>query len=220
MLILFKLPAYSQLKADFTIDKPGGCAPHAVGFTNTSTGTTASTTYSWTFGNGNSSTLKNPGATYNEEKIYTVTLTARDGNQTSTKTLEVTVYKKPEVNFEANVLKGCAPFPVELTSNSTAGDGTITSYFWDFGDGGLQQGATLQKVAHTYQSAQKASVSLTVTNSFGCFRTLEKTALVEILEPISAAFNVPEASVCKESDPVSFINTSNGPGTLTYSWDF
>ncbi len=220
LLILFKLPAYSQLKADFTIDKPGGCAPHAVGFTNTSTGTTASTTYSWTFGNGNSSTLKNPGATYNEEKIYTVTLTARDGNQTSTKTLEVTVYKKPEVNFEANVLKGCAPFPVELTSNSTAGDGTITSYFWDFGDGGLQQGATLQKVAHTYQSAQKASVSLTVRNSFGCFRTLEKTALVEILEPISAAFNVPEASVCKESDPVSFINTSNGPGTLTYSWDF
>ncbi|WP_290713468.1 PKD domain-containing protein, partial [Flavihumibacter sp. CACIAM 22H1] len=213
-------PVWSQLKADFTIDKPGGCAPHAVSFTNTSTGTSGTTTYTWTFGNGNTSALKNPGATYNEEKVYSVTLTAKDGTQTSTKTLQVTVYKKPEVNFTANVLKGCAPMPVELTSTSTAGDGSIATYFWDFGDGGLQQGATLQKVAHTYQNAQKASISLTVTNSYGCFRTFEKTALVDIAPPITAAFSVASSLVCEENAPVSFTNTSTGPGTLNYTWDF
>jgi gliding motility-associated-like protein len=220
LLLLLSIPSWAQLKADFTIDKPGGCAPHAVSFTNTSTGTSSSTTYTWSFGNGNSSTLRNPGATYNEEKKYTVTLTAKDGAQTSTKTLEVTVYKKPEVSFDANLLKGCAPLPIELTSSSTAGDGSISNYFWDFGDGGLQQGSNLKTVSHTYQSVQKASVSLTVTNSHGCYRTLEKTALVEILGPISAGFSVPDQTVCKVDDPVSFSNSSSGPGTLGYTWNF
>ncbi|WP_290792281.1 PKD domain-containing protein [Flavihumibacter sp. UBA7668] len=220
LLIFVAFPVLSQLKADFTIDKPGGCAPHAVSFTNTSTGTTAATSYSWSFGNGNTSALKNPGATYNDEKVYSVTLTAKDGSQSSTKTLQVTVYKKPEVDFSSNVLKGCAPLAVELSSSSTAGNGTISSYFWDFGDGGLQQGAGLQKISHTYQNPQKASISLTVTNSHGCFRTLEKPALVEIFPALTAGFNVASQVVCKENDPVSFSNTSTGPGNLTYAWDF
>lgn len=220
VLMLLSFPTFAQLKADFTIDKPGGCAPHAVSFTNTSTGTSSSTTYSWSFGNGNSSTLRNPGATYNEEKKYTVTLTAKDGSQTSTKTMEVTVYKKPEVSFDANVLKGCAPLPIELTSTSTAGDGSITNYFWDFGDGGLLQGSNQKTVSHTYKVAQSASVSLTVTNSYGCYRTLEKSALVEILAPITAGFTVTDQAVCETDDPVQFSNSSNGPGTLNYTWNF
>ncbi len=220
LLMLFSCPLLAQLKADFTIDKPGGCAPHAVIFSNTSTGTSTSTTYSWSFGNGNSSTLKNPGATYNDEKVYTVTLTAKDGSQTSTKTLQVTVYKKPEVKFETNKVMGCAPLPIELTSTSTAGDGSISNYFWDFGDGGLQQGANLQKITHTYQVAQKASISLTVTNSHGCFRTLEKPALVEILGPINASFTPSVQAVCEEADPITFTNSSTGPGTLSYVWSF
>lgn len=220
LLLILATPVRGQLQANFTIDKAGGCAPHAVSFTNTSTGTTAATTYSWTFGNGNTSALRNPGATYNEEKVYSVTLTAKDGTATSTKTLQVTVYKKPEVNFTANPLQGCAPLPVELTSSSTAGDGTISNYFWDFGDGGLQQGTNLQKITHTYANPQKASVSLTVTNSHGCFRTVEKAALVEILPPLNAVFNVASPTVCKETDLVQFSNASSGPGTLNYTWDF
>lgn len=219
-MMLLAAPVWSQLKADFTIDKPGGCAPHAVSFTNTSTGTTANTTFTWTFGNGNSSTLRNPGATYYDEQVYTVTLTAKDGNVSSTKTLQVTVYKKPEVSFLTNIIKGCAPLEVELTSTSTAGDGSITNYFWDFGDGGTSQGGDLQTVSHTYLNPQKASVSLTVTNSHGCFRTLEKPALIDIAAELKAEFTAANPTVCMESDPVNFTNASTGPGTLSYTWDF
>src|SRR6187200_1083904 len=88
----------AQLKADFSLDKSGGCSPLAVSFTNTSTGVSSTTTYEWDFGNGNSSVLKNPGAVFREEKQFTVTLTVKDGNQISTKSQLVTVYKKPTID--------------------------------------------------------------------------------------------------------------------------
>jgi gliding motility-associated-like protein len=216
---LWSVPAFSQLKADFTVDKSGGCSPHAVIFTNKTTGASASTTYTWQFGNGNTSALANPGATYYDEKDYTVTLTAKDGAQTSTKTLKVTVYKKPTVDFSASAVTGCAPMAVNFTSSASAGDGTISNYFWDFGDGGLEQGSQFKQVAHSYANAQKASVSLTVTNSFGCFKTLEKTSIVDILPAIQAGFSINQPVLCKETDAVNFNNTSSGPGTLSYTWD-
>ncbi|KIC94090.1 hypothetical protein OI18_13895 [Flavihumibacter solisilvae] len=207
------------MKADFTIDKAGGCAPHAVIFTNKTTGGSGSTTYSWTFGNGNTSTLTNPGATYTEEKVFTVTLTAKDGGQTSTKSLQVTVYKKPTVDFTTDVTKGCASLAVKFTSSSTSGDGNISNYVWDFGDGGLEQGSQYKTISHTYNNAQKASVSLTVTNSNGCSKTLEKPSLIEIMPTLQASLTAITPAVCNLTDAVRLSNTSSGPGTLTYSWD-
>ena len=138
----------AQLQANFTIDKPGGCSPLSVQFTNTSTGTSGTTTYQWTFGNGNSSALANPGATYYDEKTYTVSLTAKDGATISTKTLQFTVYKKPTVDFSVSPAKGCVPLPVNFTSNATPGAGTISKYFWAFGDGAPEQGSS-SSTAHS-----------------------------------------------------------------------
>lgn len=220
LLLLTTLSGFGQLKADFTIDAPGGCAPHAVKFTNKTTGGSASTTYTWSLGNGNTSTLQNPGATYTEEKKYTVTLTAKDGSQTSSKTLDVTVYKKPVVNFTSSAEKGCIPFPVEFTSTATAGDGTIANYTWDFGDGGSEEGASRQKVTHTYNSQQAASVRLIVRNSHGCVSSHEKPNAIEVLPALTAAFTAPKTVLCEVSELVTMQNNSSGNGNLSYSWDF
>src|SRR5689334_14794892 len=84
LLLLFsKLFAEAQLKAEFSSDKTGGCAPLIVSFTNQSTGASASATYEWSFGNGNSSILKSPGTIFEKEQAYTVTLTVKDGGQQS-----------------------------------------------------------------------------------------------------------------------------------------
>jgi len=219
-LILFKTSlSIAQLNADFTADKAGGCSPLTVSFTNKTTGASSSVTYQWDLGNGNTSTIKSPGGTYKEEKTYTVTLTAKDGTQTSTKTLQITVYKKPTVDFSASIAKGCQPLPISFISNSTAGDGSIASYFWDFGDG-TTQSVTTPQTNHTFNFAQKASVSLTVTNSNGCFNTSQKTDLVEVLPGIKTAFTPDKTTLCNVTDAVKFNNTSTGPADITYAWDF
>ena len=79
LLIGFSLFTKAQLKANFTVDKDGGCSPLTVSFTNTSTGVTANTVYHWDLGNGHTSSLANAGATYVPEQGYTVTLTITDG---------------------------------------------------------------------------------------------------------------------------------------------
>ena len=209
----------AQLQANFTIDKPGGCSPLSVQFTNTSTGTSGTTTYQWTFGNGNSSALANPGATYYDEKTYTVSLTAKDGATISTKTLQFTVYKKPTVDFSVSPAKGCVPLPVNFTSNATPGDGTISKYFWDFGDGATEQGSS-SSTAHIYIFGQKPPIGLTVTNSFGCYTTVSKNNQVEAFKPVKAVFQASAIALCSPGDEVSFTNTSTGSGVLSYTWDF
>jgi gliding motility-associated-like protein len=208
----------AQLKANFTSDKNGGCSPLVVRFTNSSTGTTANTSYSWDFGNGNTSTLKDGDAIFTEEKSYTVTLTTAEGTKTSKKSIEITVHKKPVVDFSPSIGKGCVPFPVNFTSTSIPGSGTISSYYWDFGDGYTQQNNSTTQL-HTYQLEQKTSVSLTVTNSNGCSSTLQKEGIVNILPAIKTAFTADKTTLCNESDPITFTNSSSGPGTLSYGWD-
>ncbi|MGD0711816.1 MAG: PKD domain-containing protein, partial [Bacteroidales bacterium] len=64
--------------ADFNIP-PVGCAPYIVNFQNTSHSTGGSgVNYSWTFGDGGTSTLTNPSHTYTGAGVYNVTLIISD----------------------------------------------------------------------------------------------------------------------------------------------
>src|SRR5882757_5822111 len=114
-LVLLLLPASAvraQLKAGFKPNTNGGCSPLTVSFTNTTTGASSAATYNWNLGNAKVSSLPNPGSTYINEQTYTITLTVKDGSQTSTSSQTITVYKKPTVDFSASPTKGCLPLPV------------------------------------------------------------------------------------------------------------
>ncbi len=210
----------AQLVASFTVDKAGGCSPLSVKFTNTSTGTSAGTTWQWNFGNGNTSALKDPGATYFTEKTYTVTLTAKDGATSSVKTISITVYKKPTVDFSVSPAKGCAPLDVKFTSTATPGDGSLANYLWDFGDGATVQGSSYASTQHTYTFPQVPPITLNVTNSFGCYTTVTKSAQVEVVTGVQAIFTASTYTLCNAGESVTFSNNSTGSGTLTYAWDF
>src|ERR1035437_7158253 len=131
VIIASKNIAYSQPVADFTSDKSAGCSPISVNFTDKSTGTV--TSYSWVFGNGNTSTLQNPAASYSTPGTYTVTLTVSDGIHTpSSKSATITVYQGPEPKFTADHVKGCTPLTVKFQDGSIAHDGTtISSWLWN-----------------------------------------------------------------------------------------
>jgi PKD repeat protein len=75
----------------FTSDMTSGTAPLTVQFTDTSTG--SPTSWSWDFGDGQSSSIQNPRHTYMTAGTYTVTLTAinADGSNVATKTNFISV---------------------------------------------------------------------------------------------------------------------------------
>jgi PKD repeat protein len=81
--------------AAFSGTPVSGDYPLEVAFTDASTN--APTSWSWTFGDGGTSTAQNPGHTYNAAGTYTVSLTATNqyGSDTETKTGYITVTEPP-----------------------------------------------------------------------------------------------------------------------------
>ncbi len=77
--------------ANFTGTPTSGTAPLAVVFTDASTG--SPTSWSWTFGDGGTATTQNPSHTYTAAGTYTVALTASNayGSNTFTRTGYITV---------------------------------------------------------------------------------------------------------------------------------
>ena len=215
-------PAKAQLVADFIPSATAGCSPLAVNFVNTSTGTTASSVYTWTFGNGNgiTTTVKNNpvSATYFNGQNYTVTLTVNDGVKSSTISKIITVFKKPAINISAARTIGCAPLQVDFTSVLTPGDGTITGALWNFGDGNTQ--SSTGAATNIYQFPGTYTVSLTATNSFGCINTWKVPDMVTVYPALVPSFNVDSAAICSLAQPVIFHNTSTGDGALSYIWTF
>lgn len=209
----------AQLQANFRADKTGGCTPLTVNFTNTSTGNISGATYRWDFGNGNTSTLPNPAAIFIQEQPYTVTLTVTQGTQTSTRTMQIEVYKKPAADFTASVVKGCSPVDVRFTTTAQPGSGYVSSYYWDYGDGYTGQTSSAS-INHTYSNVQPATVRLTVKNNYGCHYSIVKDNLITVLPSISADFEANKQFLCDVSDPIQFTNKSKAQVPLTYLWDF
>jgi len=161
------------LYANFTAVPLTGTAPLSVAFTDTSTGNPMRWKYD--FGDGTSSTARNPIHIYRLPGTYDVSLTvfAIDGSSlvsnTIIKTGLVTVEGTPvpdlAANFTAEPLTGTAPLSVTFTDAST-GDPQFWKY--DFGDG-FTSGS--RNPGHTYRWPGTYTVKLTVTG-FGPGHTL------------------------------------------------
>lgn len=218
-MTFFHLIGLAQLKADFHIDKNSGCSPLTSFFTNKSIGASSGAIYNWDFGNGNTSSLENPGAIFLDEKVYLVTLTVKDGDQNSSLTKIVKVYKNPVVDFFTSVEKGCSPLPVAFNAKATADGGQIVSYLWDFGDG-ISIEKNDNNVTHIYTTAQKATPTLIVTDSHGCTSSQLKNDLVEVLQGVSANFEADKTFLCTENEAVTFSNDSKAEGVVSYLWEF
>ena len=159
--------------ADFICSKGVGDTTKPVTFTDESIGEVYADSWKWYFGDGDTSTEQNPGHYYDEEGIYTVSLTVAGPGSTSKETkfnctrvgTGVGTEKWPliDAHFFANVTSGAVPFTVNFTDMSRS-EGTINSWNWNFGDGGTN---TDQNPAHTYESAGSYNVSLEVTNAGG-----------------------------------------------------
>ena len=208
-----------QVTAGFSGTPQSGCSPLVVQFTDLSTGPV--TTWAWNFGNGNTSNLQNPAAVYVTPGTYTVTLTVSDGtnSNTLTQTAFITVFLNPTANFANTTPRnGCAPHTVCFGDLSVPGDGAISGWLWDFGDGNT---STQQNPCHTYGAAGNYTVSLVATDVNGCNNTVVFTNYVSVSNRPTASFGGSPLSACVPPLNVNFTNfSSGGAAPLTYQWDF
>lgn len=218
IFLVTSIPGSAQLNTDFTANITEGCGSLSrVQFTPT--GNASITSWSWSFGNGNTSPLQNPSASYTSTGRYTVTLVVSNGTltQTITKNNYISVYRNPSANFTFTPTGGCSPLPVIFSSTSTLGDGPIVNYNWDFKDG--SQAADTAKVNHTYQVQGSFSPSLQITDTNGCTSSILLGPVNVTPSPI-AAFSAPTPRTsCSDSLTVDFIDGSSGVN-LTYFWEF
>lgn len=145
------------INANFNADPKDGYVPLTVNFTDLSTGDI--TSWLWDFGDGATSTERNPSHTYETIGTYTVELTVSDGEDTDTETksdfIEVVEYR-PIANFIGLPVSGTTPLSVSFTQLST---GPVETYLWDFGDG---ETSTEEHPVHTFINPGSYTVSLTV----------------------------------------------------------
>lgn len=217
-VLLLSISSKAQLVAEFSATPTSGCAPQIVNFTDLSTGNPVE--WRWDLGNGTTSFLQNPSATYFTGGQYTVKLVVKDagGNSDSiTKTQYINIFAIPVVNFSATPVSGCVPLTVQFTDLSTAGSSVITTWLWDFGDGTT---GTNKNPLHTYTSAGNFNVTLRVTTNAGCSRTVTLSNFIQASNGVTAAFTNSAPSGCSLPVTINFTNTSSGPGTLSYAWDF
>ncbi len=217
--ICFYSSVSAQINISFDTDKEGGCPPFTVQFTSNVSGASANAVYHWDFGNGNSGSLIHPASVYTESKNYQVTLTVLDQGKSYNFSKVITGYKKPVADFSVLEDKACIPATIHFKSNSDPGSGTVEKFYWDFGDGTTQEDYS-ENSEHTYMMLLKPSVTLTVSNSYGCNSSVTKTEVAEILPSINPSFTASKEVLCKVSDGVQFTNNSTGPGILSYVWDF
>jgi len=202
--------------ASFTVSPAGGTAPLTVQFTDTSTGDIDS--WSWDFGDGESSTEENPDHTYQEPGDYTVVLEigGPGGSDTSTVIKAVQVQgEAPTASFTVSPAGGTAPLTVQFTDTST---GDIVSWVWDFGDG--VNNVVGQNPGHTYQEPGTYTVTLSVDGPYGGDQ-LSKNACVTVSAGIiapTASFTVSPASGTAPLT-VQFTDTSTGD-IVSWVWDF
>jgi gliding motility-associated-like protein len=212
----------AQLVPQFTATPTSGCAPLVVNFQDQSTGNPVE--WKWFLGTGSTftlfSVLQNPAATFFNPGSYNIKLVIKNAagqDVTIIKSLYITVNASPIVNFTANPTAGCFPLPVSFTDASTAGSGNIVTWHWDFGDGNSDN---TQNPQHTYNNSGNYSVTLTVTNSAGCTKTITKASYISVSAGVNAAFTNSAPVGCSSPQTITFQNQSTGAGTLSYVWNF
>lgn len=189
------------------------CDGFTVNFFHSSSG--ANNVY-WDFGDGSTladtSWLNTPTYTYPDTGLYTVTFIINRGQQcTDTARRTVRVYPGFFPGFRIGSTQ-CTNAPVQFIDTSKTNYGTINTWSWNFGDPGtLADTSHLQNPVYSYNTAGNYTVSLKVTNSYGC----EKNILQEVTLVDPPVLNVfPRDTAYCRLDSVQL----NATGTGTFNW--
>jgi len=101
---------------------------------------------------------------------------------------------------------------VNITDTSTDSDGSIISWFWDFGDGTT---STFKSASHIFTQKGEWQITLTVTDNDGAEDSITHTVTVVNLQP-EASFN---CTTNPQTDmDIQFTDNSVDPENMSLSW--
>lgn len=167
----------------------------------------------WDFGDGNSSTERNPTHQYETQGTYDVSLiAANESGCQDTVIMEQFIEASPyKADFELkeSIQNSCVPVQVEFKDLS---EGAI-SYHWDFGDGKTSRVAN---PLHLYEEVGEFDVTLVITNKLGCQDTIKQEKLVKVSGP-ETKFEIEEKVVCL---PNTANFTDMSESAVQWQWIF
>lgn len=153
-----------------------GCAPLTVNFTAQSDN---GITYFWNFGNGESGTGAQFTHTYDSAGVYDVSLTATTSlgcNTMIDSIAYITVNNVPVADFTTEL-----PIIAPVVNFQDLSGGAISNWFWNFGDiTSTNDTSSSQNPSYQYAGAGSDSVTLIVTNQYGCKDTIAH--LIDIID--------------------------------------
>jgi PKD repeat protein len=204
--ISLPIETFKTINASFTYVVDG----KTVTFTNTSASDYDISSFSWTFGDGESSNDVSPTHLYSyaSPDAYYVTLVATDiYNNTHTVVIPIEIVDAINASF-TYVVSGKT---VTFTNTSTSTD-PITQVSWEFGDGNWSN--DLDPV-HTYDNAASYVVYLLIQDDNN-----NLSEIYVIINTLDISFSAIPVSI-SDSMNIQFTDTSmiNPPAT-SWSWDF
>lgn len=212
---------YRKPDAVFTVGSNAGCGPVSILFTNQSS-QDPNFKYLWNFGNGQTSTLYQPGSiTFQPnpasgDTVYKVTLYSFNQCDTVKAETFVTVSAKPIARFTPSKSTGCSPLTVVFNNTSA---GQVNSYTWDFGDGTIQTVNSKNPVSHLFVTGVKDTfyVKLIAQNDCGSDTSIFPLVVTPNTIRLDVAISGIEQNGCAPHT-VRFFNNSSGASI--FRWDF
>lgn len=194
------------------------CPPVTAYFKDSSISFGAITSWSWQFGNSNTSTQQNPSAIYVFSGTYDLTLSVTDeyGCVGDTTVVDFLTIGGPEgtasVTQNAGICAQGAYFQLSDTSN-------ISSITWTMGD----QNTVLDTVAflYTYSTPGTYTASVTIADDLGCEVVYPLNPVTVVDDNLAADFNI-NPNPAKQDETVQFTDLSASPGAplVYWQWDF
>jgi len=199
--------------ADFNANPTSILEGETVNFTDASQ---YAASWSWNFGDGQTSTEQNPSHVYTAAGTYTVSLTVTNtlGSDTETKNNYITVNintNPPTADFTAsqtNIIIGTTVGFTDLSINNPTG------WSWEF-EGGTPATSTEQNPSVVYNTPGTYKVKLTASNTYGS-DVEEKLAYITVTLPTYCSAGSNSASYEGISNfTCNTINNSSGKSTYT-----
>lgn len=182
-------------------------APYTVNFISNSSG--SNLTYKWEFGDGGTSTQKDPSYTYNSLGKYTVSLIVSDPNCSDT--LIIPDYVRLEnSNASFTIPKKTFCLGEEIKFNNLSTGGNI--YSWDFGDNSKSLEKNPKKV---YQDSGKYVVRLVISVGNSCVSSTTDTVYIQ---EVIADFATDSTYSCNKDELIQFTNLSTNADSAL--WKF
>lgn len=197
---------YDSPISDFALDSARGCQPVTVSFANYSRGNR----FFWDFGDGYTSTERQPIHMYSEPGLYAVTLTVAYDDlcyDSLTLTGAVEVLKMPNAGFEwvEEQFNGATTGTIEFINTSEQAD----LYKWDFGDGTYSDE---EHPVHRYYENGAWQVLLTALTHEGC----RDDTLVVVLPQLIKGLHVPNAFAPEQGSDDARVFLPKGIGLKEY----